>query len=564
MFKIRKKLILVFSFFVHIIFLISIFDIYFKSPLVPNVQPHINNIRGAAKRLILFVGDGLRADTFFEIYMKNKVITPYLRQIIEKRGRWGISYTTVPTESRPGHVALIAGFYEDPSAIFRGWKDNPVDFDSVFNRSSLTVGWGSPDILSIYPSEFEEFSGMEGSATRLSLWSFENFKKWLLAAKNDKYLYKKLNQDRVIFFLHLLGIDTAGHSHKPYSEEYKQNIELADTIVQETEKLILEFYNFDNRSTFLFTSDHGMTDWGSHGEGSASETETPYVIWGAGILKPQVTQESHSPVVWNLNYLQRNDIKQADMVPLMSILLGTIIPVNSIGVLPINLLDYSLAEKSTALLLNAQQILAQFIQKRKNVEESTINYFYKPYLPLSDGQEKKLLIILKTQLNIQRYEEVIKGSLDLISLSLKGLTYYHNYYQKLLLFCISVSYIGWICWLLLNISTTVDMLLLFNILFGIALLNVLYVTYCFSVKQGLSYLNQLISWIILILLPILPLFSSRKLVLRLLNLYSSLGVVSLLFSITHDALFLPLFSLHLFMWLVMENEEINGDYDSAV
>lgn len=79
MFKIRKKLILVFSFFVHIIFLISIFDIYFKSPLVPNVQPHINNIRGAAKRLILFVGDGLRADTFFEIYMKNKVITPYLR-----------------------------------------------------------------------------------------------------------------------------------------------------------------------------------------------------------------------------------------------------------------------------------------------------------------------------------------------------------------------------------------------------------------------------------------------------------------------------------------------------
>lgn len=68
-----------------------------------------------------------------------------------------------------------------------------------------------------YSHEEEDFSG-KISTSKLDLWVFENFEKFLSDAKHNIKLMSQLKEDRIILFLHLLGLDTAGHTHKPHSK----------------------------------------------------------------------------------------------------------------------------------------------------------------------------------------------------------------------------------------------------------------------------------------------------------------------------------------------------------
>lgn len=430
------------------------------------------------------IGDGLRADKAFQSFpdpdpnpptplsddaKTPRPLAPYLRSKVLESATFGVSHTRVPTESRPGHVALIAGLYEDVSAVMTGWKLNPVHFDSVFNRSRHTWSWGSPDILPMfemgavpgrvdaycYPPGFEDFSK---DAWVLDEWVFERVKKLFADAKTNATLDAELRQEKNVFFLHLLGLDTTGHSHRPYSWQYLHNIQIVDRGIQEITKIIDEFYD-DGKTSYVFTADHGMSDWGSHGDGHPDNTRTPLVAWGAGIAKPRKSitgvapgQDKYSSD-WNLDHIERHDVDQADVAALMAYLVGLDFPTNNVGVLPLSYLDADPKTKAEALLVNAKEILEMYHVK-DDLKKST-QLRYKPFPDLGDEKHSvdHRLVEIQDAIDNGRPEDAIRLTYDLIDLGIEGLRYLQTYDWLFLRTLITMGYVGWIVFAL---TTVVD------------------------------------------------------------------------------------------------------------
>ncbi|KAJ5090560.1 GPI ethanolamine phosphate transferase 1 [Penicillium argentinense] len=456
----------------HLIYTYSIFDIYFVSPIVSGMRSFgVDRPAGTSapsERLVLFVADGLRADKAFQAFPdpspENRAepsdelirLSPFIRSKVLEQGTFGVSHTRVPTESRPGHVALIAGLYEDVSAVTTGWQLNPVNFDSVFNRSRHTWSWGSPDILPMFKegaepgrvdadSYGEEAEDFNADATYLDTWVFDKVHELFESAKTDPELERKLRQDKLVFFLHLLGLDTTGHGYRPYSKEYLHNIKVVDHGVQAVTKLVEDFYG-DGKTSFIFTADHGMSDLGSHGDGHPDNTRTPLVAWGSGVAQPLTTNTGIAPghedgfsSDWGFDHVHRHDVAQADVAALMAYLVGVDYPVNS----------------AQAALANTRGVLEMYRVKEEQKRSAVLRYV--PFEPLSGDGETSIegrFANLEALISNGAYEESIALSSELLAAGLEGLRYLQTYDWLFLRTIVSLGYLGWIAYAL---TTVIDL-----------------------------------------------------------------------------------------------------------
>ena len=240
----------------------------------------------------------------------------------------------------------------------------------------------------------------------------------------------------------MLGLDTNGHGNRPYSKQYLENIKIVDKGLKDVEKLIERYYN-DNSTSFIITSDHGMSNRGSHGDGDPQNTQTPIIAWGAGVSKPNKEgplNHDEQSTSWGLTTLQRNDINQADVTPLMATLIGVPFPVNSVGELHTEYLDGTTKFKAEAKFANALEIIAQYTKKEQVKESSEFVFHRFPGLVDLKARVEEI----RHDLDSENFATAEVKSSKLISLAIQGLRYYQTYDWLLLRTIVSAGYLGWI------------------------------------------------------------------------------------------------------------------------
>ncbi len=307
-----------------------------------------------------------------------------------------------------------------------------------------------------YGHEAEDFSS---DATLLDIWVFDKVKELFEEANHNATLNAQLRQDKIVFFLHLLGLDTSGHAYRPYSKEYLHNIQVVDQGVKEITTLIEDFYN-DGKTAFVFTADHGMSDWGSHGDGHPDNTRTPLITWGSGIAKPvkfaQGVAPGHNELSsdWNLDHIMRHDVAQADVAALMAYLAGLEFPVNSVGELPLEFMSASMQEKAEASLANARGILEMYRIKEDQKKANEMRY--KPFPELGDDTHAVAYRTgaIRRLIDAGEYDVAIEESRKLMKVGIQGLRYLQTYDWLFLRALVTVGYLGWIIFAL---TTVIDL-----------------------------------------------------------------------------------------------------------
>ena len=291
----------------------------------------------------------------------------------------------------------------------------------------------------------------------LDTWVFERVENLFKSAETNKTVDQALRQDKVVFFLHLLGLDTTGHSYRPYSKEYLHNIKVVDQGVEQMTKMIDEFYG-DDRTAYVFTADHGMSDWGSHGDGHPDNTRTPLIAWGAGVRKPVIVKtgkatghEDTFSSDWGLDHVARHDVAQADVAALMAYLVGLEFPVNSVGELPLAYINGDEAEQAEASFANAQEILEMYLVKEEQKREHELRYI--PYAAFNDQNctIPHRLASIRATIDEQQYKVSISQSKELVRLGLEGIRYLQTYDWLFLRAMITLGYLGWIAFAITTI-----------------------------------------------------------------------------------------------------------------
>ncbi|XP_052802764.1 GPI ethanolamine phosphate transferase 1-like [Mya arenaria] len=455
------------GFLLHVAWMIAVFDIYFMTTILPLSTKHNSPIPPPAKRVVYIVADGLRADKMLMLQPDGSTPAPFIRSVCEEKGSWGVSWTGMPSATRPGHVAMTAGFFEDPTSVAKDISGGAIDFDTVFAETRYTWTWDTPKFLNKvadyhperifseqFPSEQKYLAGIDPKD--MDSWVFDEVKKFMDQAKTDEDLRKKLDQDKLLFFLHLGGIDHAGYIVRPQSPEYLQHVAFLDRGIRHTVEMFEELFNHDGKTAYLYTSDHGMNDWGAHGDGSPDEVQCPLLVWGAGIQKaaPETRLDMFKDTIsqdWGLDKWYRRDIDQRKMAGLLASMIGVPFPQNAVMPVPDEFLDIPDESRAHVLYANLKQLLDNFVAVERDIYHGLLAFKFRAYGKVTTELIPSIKTDIEAFLASKQYQQAISVTREKIQLAVDGLRHYQHYNTQTLRFAVAMSMIGWFIVLVLHL-----------------------------------------------------------------------------------------------------------------
>ncbi|KAL9257096.1 GPI ethanolamine phosphate transferase 1-like protein [Drosera capensis] len=176
---------------------------------------------------------------------------PFVRNVIKERGRWGVSILTLQhNQDRDMFLSLLV-FMKILVLYLKVGKLIQLNLIQYLTESHHTFSYGSPDIVPIF--------FVVDCHIALGIHILMSLRTSPLKSNEDQKLQALLQHDQLVIFLHLLGCDSNGHAHRPFSPIYLNNVKVVDSIADRVYNLVEDCFK-DNQTAYVFTADHGMSE----------------------------------------------------------------------------------------------------------------------------------------------------------------------------------------------------------------------------------------------------------------------------------------------------------------
>ncbi|XP_054278676.1 GPI ethanolamine phosphate transferase 2-like [Macrosteles quadrilineatus] len=287
---------------------------------------------GSASKTVLMVIDGVRVDFITQQNM------PYTAEVLRRGG--GCQMTArvaAPTVTLPRIKAIVTGSVSGFIDVVLNLGTVELISDNIvrqFTKSKRAVFYGDDTWVKLFPRQFKRNDGTSSFFVNDYTEVDDNV---------TRHLDRELSMsDWDLMILHYLGLDHIGHIQGPKSSLIQPKLREMDGVIKQLHNHLLK----QEQGVLVVCGDHGMKDSGSHGGVSLPEVLVPVIVLGL----PCVTESTQ-------------EILQVDLAATLSVLWGSPIPADNIGVVTLPLLSQlTVSQRLYALLHNALQLSGNFLR----------------------------------------------------------------------------------------------------------------------------------------------------------------------------------------------------------